>query len=514
MGNIMNSKDSKQEEGKNRYQSIIDLNFKEAKKFFLNQESYRNFELPSYFHFNELLENVNKVIGRKSFYDLIDKKKLRDCESVNHTILSSKNSRYSWRPLQLIHSAIYIALVTTITKEDNWNFICNRFNEFERIKKLKCLSLPVNSLTKKTNKATQIEKWWHEIEQKSIELAMDYDYIINTDITDCYGSIYTHSIAWAIHNKQDVKNARKNQELIGNKIDNFLQYMHYGQTNGIPQGSVLMDFIAEILLGYADLELANNIKDIPEEEYQILRYRDDYRIFINNPQVGEKILKCLTETMFNLGLKLNLNKTELSNNVIHSSIKPDKIAYIGQKLENKILQKYLLNIHKFGINYPNSGALDIVLNDYHKKISKINKISQPMILISIVVDIAYHNPRVYPVCSAIISKLLSFLKTPIEKKCIVNKILNKFHKIPNTGYLDIWLQRISKDFAPDIDFHEPLCKIAQDKNVLIWSNDWITSHDLKDTLDSMLIIDKKMFKEIPSVIPPNEIQIFKDYYWS
>jgi hypothetical protein len=28
--------------------------------------------------------------------------------------------------------------------------------------------------------------------------------------------------------------------------------MRHGQTNGIPQGSVLMDFIAEMVLGYAD----------------------------------------------------------------------------------------------------------------------------------------------------------------------------------------------------------------------------------------------------------------------
>jgi hypothetical protein len=29
-----------------------------------------------------------------------------------------------------------------------------------------------------------------------------------------------------------------------------MQGMNYGQTNGIPQGSVLMDFIAEMVLGF------------------------------------------------------------------------------------------------------------------------------------------------------------------------------------------------------------------------------------------------------------------------
>lgn len=56
--------------------------------------------------------------------------------------------------------------------------------------------------------------------------------------------------------------------------------------NGIPQGSVLMDFIVEMVLGYADAALICKIKNYNRkeerykiEDYQILRYRDDYRIF-------------------------------------------------------------------------------------------------------------------------------------------------------------------------------------------------------------------------------------------
>ena len=43
-----------------------------------------------------------------------------------------------------------------------------------------------------------------------------------------------------------------NLDVLGNNIDKHLQAMSNGQTNGIPQGSVLMDFIAEILLKYSD----------------------------------------------------------------------------------------------------------------------------------------------------------------------------------------------------------------------------------------------------------------------
>ena len=102
--------------------------------------------------------------------------------------------------------------------------------------------------------AAQILSWWQGIEQASIELALEYDYVfLCADITDCYGAIYTHSIAWAIHGKTVAKQNRTDKNLVGNVIDWYIQDMRHGQTNGIPQGSVLMDFIAEILLGYADL---------------------------------------------------------------------------------------------------------------------------------------------------------------------------------------------------------------------------------------------------------------------
>ena len=85
---------------------------------------------------------------------------------------------------------------------------------------------------------------------------MDYECLSHTDITDCYGAIYTHSTAWALHGKGFMKKPenrpRRNPALLGNIVDDHLQDMSHGQTNGIPQGSVLMDFVAEMVLGYAD----------------------------------------------------------------------------------------------------------------------------------------------------------------------------------------------------------------------------------------------------------------------
>jgi hypothetical protein len=137
---------------------------------------------------------------------------------------------------------------------------------------------------------------------------------LHTDISNCYSSIYTHSIVWALHTKEVAKNNKKGN-LVGNVIDWHLQDMSFGQTNGIPQGSVLMDFIAEIILCCVDYELSNKLVEINVVDYQIIRYRDDYRIFTNNPQSADLIVKNLTDILSSFNLQLNPQKTFSSDSV-------------------------------------------------------------------------------------------------------------------------------------------------------------------------------------------------------
>ena len=66
--------------------------------------------------------------------------------------------------------------------------------------------------------------------------------------------------------------ARKNEDFIGNIIDWRIQDMSNGQTNGIPQGSVLMDFIAEIVLGHADLQLTQRLESKSITEYRLIDF--------------------------------------------------------------------------------------------------------------------------------------------------------------------------------------------------------------------------------------------------
>src|SRR5258708_17313569 len=128
-------------------QKITDLDAKEAKRFFLKEKSYVNFELPYYFHFEQLIQFVAAAIGKKQLHDICKKdakgKRILPSayDNVSYTILSNKDGAYSWRPLQIIHPVLYIDIVNLITEEANWKQIIDRFKVFEKAS-VKCISIP------------------------------------------------------------------------------------------------------------------------------------------------------------------------------------------------------------------------------------------------------------------------------------------------------------------------------------------------------------------------------------
>ncbi len=501
---------------------IIELSHTEACRVFLKEESYCNFDLPKYFIFHDIINQLSIHLKGRRLSDLLSSytdengktKSYYPCdfENVNFTFLNNKDGKFAWRPLQLIHPALYVSLVHEITEEKNWNLIIAKFKQFAGNPRIQCHSIPIESDGEQSDNATTIRHWWQTIEQQSIELALLYDYVLHTDITDCYGSIYTHTVSWALHTKETAKANRKGNGFIGNVVDKHLQAMSFGQTNGIPQGSVLMDFVAEMVLGFADFELSERIQQADIKDYQILRYRDDYRIFSNNPQDAEIIAKLLTEILLELGLRLNAQKTLLSNNVVKDSIKPDKLYWMGSKKSTKSIQEQLLIVHNLSEKFSNSGSLNKALSKFLERVKGVNETIQNIgVLSSILVDIMYKNPRTYPISSAILSKLLSLLDNTEQRENILRAVEVKFSKIPNTGHIQIWLQRLTIKLDRLRYYEEYLCQKVNDPTIQIWNSDWL-SEPLKTLIKMTPIIDEQIIKEIDVVIDSKEVQLFRCGY--
>lgn len=493
---------------KPKSRSILSMNADEARKFLLEERSYCRIDLPSYFKFEPVLHNVSNIMGKKPLAQKLTKETPSDHENVNHLITDNKDGRYAWRPMEIIHPVLYLSLVNSITSDKSWQLIRKRFCKFQGTPKISCHSIPVKSLSTEKNQAEQVSIWWKEIEQKSIELSLSYDHVIHTDISACYESIYTHSIAWALHDKKYAKSKKYDYSLIGNEIDKHTRCMRNGQTNGIPQGSVLFDFISEMVLGYADLLLSDGIRNNKGiEDYYILRYRDDYRIFTNNTQAGEAILKILTEVLIGLGLKLNSSKTQPSQNLVKAAIKSDKWDWIRGKQIDKNLLTHLLIIHSHGDRFPNSGSLIKALSKFFKRVCARKKHENVLSLIGVTVDIAVKNPRTYSVVAAILSHLLASLDRD-KQKDVLERVRNRFSKIPNTSHMDIWMQRFTYFIDSVNPYQQPLCKLVANEPTQLWCSDWVEDKALVDAINPSQIVDKAELDNLNPLIQNGEIDLY------
>ncbi len=519
--------------------SILSLSSEDARKFFLRKESFCSIDLPVYFDFQPLINAFAEKIQHKSFKECLfnhglDKdnrdfaKDPKNIENINHKLYQNKDGRYSWRPLQIINPAIYVFLVLEITKEDNWTFIQKRFKEFASYgencsmvktpSRIDCFSIPLIPEETKKDKASAITNWWQQIEQQSIELALEFPCFANTDITDCYGSIYTHTIPWALHGKEVIKENLITQEnkYFGDEIDCLIRYMSFNQTNGIPQGSVLMDFIAEMVLGYVDLKLAEAIDTNSREikGYKILRYRDDYRIFAKSQEDVVVVVKLLSEVLADLNLKLNTQKTFISNNVIRDSIKPDKLYWNTAKHGEKTLQQHLLLIHDLAQKHPNSGSVRKALDKFYRRIYPLQlfKESNSRVLVSILVDIAYNNPAAWSIVVSILSKILSLEPSKETILEIVGKIRDKFADVPNVGHLDVWMQRLTYNWDAEFKYDEPLCGVVLGKsNDAIWNVSWLRK-EFGDIIKDTSTINRNLLDKMENVIQPIEVELFNNQY--
>lgn len=488
--------------------AILELTHLDARGLLLKPESYCSLDLPPYIDFGPLLDGVQQAIGRHKLATL-RRGNPRHFDGVNHRLLSNKDGKYSWRPFELIHPALYVSLVRELTNPSHWSALRRRFEQFAGNPRVRCLSIPVRSESEEKDRAAQITQWWEEVEQRSIELSLSYEYLAEADIAECYSSIYTHSIAWALHGKPEAKKKRGDPSLLGNIIDHHIQDMRHGQTNGIPQGSVLMDFVAEMVLGYADMELTERINDADLQDYQILRYRDDYRIFANDQQTCAMIIKLISETCATLGLKLSTAKTRIQDDVVGCSIKRDKLAWMSGRQWAKQWQQQLLIIHGHASHFPNAGSVVKALGKYQRRLQRAKHPPPDVLpLIAIVSDIAFRNPKASAICAAILSRLLQWVRPAANRRRILKDINRRFGLIPNTGLMDVWLQRITYPLEPSIKYVEPLCRVVAGEPAQLWDSTWISSRELRNALNARRIVDTKKLSKVPPVIRWEEVQLF------
>ncbi|GJM76503.1 reverse transcriptase [Paenibacillus macerans] len=205
---------------------------------------------------------------------------------------------------------------------------------------------------------------WKKYEEKTKELleSGDYSYVVMTDITDFYPSIYLHNIE--THLRECIKLSGKNAHV--ETLINIIRAMHISQTHkGLPIGPQFSRPIAELILNEIDQILIDN-------SIVFIRYVDDYRLFCKSENEAYKSLAFLAQKLYDiLNLKLNEQKT----NILTAESFISKHLYMYKEREkDRIIEEFYELLDKLGVGRDFYGEIDLssLEEEETKKLHELN----------------------------------------------------------------------------------------------------------------------------------------------
>lgn len=193
------------------------------------------------------------------------------------------------------------------------------------------------------------------------ELRASGRFLLQADINRFYPSIYTHSVPWAIHGKEIVKQAMAANALNtlwSNRLDFHARNINDQQTVGIPIGTDTSLLVAECILAAVDEDLVATFPGL-----RGIRFIDDYEFVVNQRSEAERVVSTLQSILSRYELALNPAKTEIIE--LPHPIEPLWTSWLrtfvfraaGTRGQQTDLTAYFDNAFKFVRVAPNEGVL-------------------------------------------------------------------------------------------------------------------------------------------------------------
>ena len=226
-------------------------------------------------------------------------------------------------------------------------------------------------------------------------------FILRTDISRFYPSIYTHALDWAITGKAKAKaKFGKSVDRLGKRMDELIQAAQNGQTRGIPIGPDVSFLLAHILLAPVDRELKRN------KITHGFRFMDDYELGFSTRSEAEHGLAVLEEALSDYELELNPLKTaivELPDQIDNPAI----VSLRGHRLDehlgsgNSSLVSFFNKAFEFAKSHPNKPVLRYAVG----RINRLSNYTNPDLTQDLVLQCATVEPGVWPTAIPILLKL-------------------------------------------------------------------------------------------------------------
>lgn len=169
---------------------------------------------------------------------------------------------------------------------------------------------------------SQVYKFYESPEFRACE--RKYGLLARLDISKCFDSIYTHSITWATHGREPTKaNLGAAKDTFGGEFDRLMQALNYDETNGIIIGPEVSRIFAEVILQEVDVRIQERLDELGlkyREDYDILRFVDDYFVFMKTEERKGEILNTIADELATFRLHLNETKQTLEMTPLASAL--------------------------------------------------------------------------------------------------------------------------------------------------------------------------------------------------
>lgn len=156
---------------------------------------------------------------------------------------------------------------------------------------------------------TRLHKFFESFDY--LRLEKQYSRFWSLDISKCFDSIYTHSIAWAVKTKEYTKRHIGIDGVFGDIFDKVMRCSNYDETAGIPIGPETSRIFAEIIFQEIDERIEKRLESsglIVDTHYTIRRYVDDFFVFTNSDIVSNQVALAIEKEC--KSYKLNINEAK------------------------------------------------------------------------------------------------------------------------------------------------------------------------------------------------------------
>jgi Reverse transcriptase (RNA-dependent DNA polymerase) len=202
------------------------------------------------------------------------------------------------------------------------------------------------------SRAVDFDRWSTERFQRSA----DSRFVLRTDLSRFYNTIYTHSLPWAIHGK-DIAKADRSAALFGNVLDTRVRNTQDQQTMGLPVGPDTSFALAEVIGARIDQDLLDDIPTL-----RGTRYVDDFHLYFDSRAEAEAGFTALARVAKKYELEVNDRKTAIFEGP-DTGEPPWKTALRLQTIRGKgevqkaSLISYVSKVFDLAKNNPSEGVL-------------------------------------------------------------------------------------------------------------------------------------------------------------